>query len=73
MVTPTQVRMARAALNWGVKGLARKAGLNVNTVTRFEMGRECRPNTESRIAEALESVGVVFIPDGCIYGREANS
>ena len=36
MITPSQVRMARAALGWGVRELAEKAGVAVNTVSRFE-------------------------------------
>ena len=36
MLTPIQIRMARAALGWGVRDLAKKAGLAPNTVSRFE-------------------------------------
>ena len=34
-----QVRMARAAVGWGVRELAEKAGVTANTVTRIENGR----------------------------------
>ena len=34
-----QLRMARAAAGWGVRELAKKAGVTANTVTRIENGR----------------------------------
>jgi transcriptional regulator with XRE-family HTH domain len=34
-----QLRMARAALRWGVRELAERAGVTANTVTRIENGR----------------------------------
>ena len=62
MITPLQVRMARAALGWGVRELAEKAGVAVNTVSRFENGFGAMVETLSRIQDALENAGVVFIP-----------
>ena len=40
MITPAQVRMARAALGWGVRELSEKAGVATNTVSRFETASE---------------------------------
>ena len=34
-----QIKMARAAVGWGVRELAKKAGVTANTVTRIENGR----------------------------------
>jgi transcriptional regulator with XRE-family HTH domain len=59
---PTQVRMARAALGWGVRELGEKAGVAANTVSRFENGFGAMVDTLARIQDALESAGVVFIP-----------
>ncbi len=36
MLTGTQVRMARAAVGWGVRELAEKAKINPNTVSRID-------------------------------------
>jgi transcriptional regulator with XRE-family HTH domain len=62
MITPSQVRMARAALGWGVRELAEKAGVASNTVSRFENDFGAMVETLARIQDALESAGVVFIP-----------
>ena len=61
MITPTQVRMARAALGWGVRDLAKHAGLSANTVSRFENGFGTMVETLARIQETLEIAGVAFI------------
>ena len=62
MITPSQVRMARAGLGWGVRELAVKAGIAANTVSRFENGFGAMVETLARIQDALENAGVVFIP-----------
>jgi transcriptional regulator with XRE-family HTH domain len=54
--------MGRAALGWGVRELAQKAGLAPNTVSRFENGAGARVDTLAQIQEALEKEGVVFVP-----------
>ena len=61
MISPFQVRMARAALGWGVRDLAMNAGLSANTVSRFENGFGAMVETLSQIQEALETAGIVFI------------
>ncbi|MCK6450445.1 MAG: type II toxin-antitoxin system ParD family antitoxin [Alphaproteobacteria bacterium] len=60
--------MARAALGWGVRDLARKADVNANTVTRIESGGETTVSVLNRVQEALESAGVVFLEPGQIRG-----
>ena len=62
MLTPSQIRMARAALGWGVRDLAKRAGVAANTVSRFENGSGAMVDTLVRIQGALENAGVVFIP-----------
>jgi transcriptional regulator with XRE-family HTH domain len=61
MITPLQVRMARAALGWGVRQLSTKAGVATNTVSRFENGYGAMVETLTRIQGALENAGVIFI------------
>lgn len=56
-----QMRMARAALGWGVRDLAAKAGVTANTVTRIENGADAKQSTIDALRTALEAAGVEFI------------
>ena len=58
-----QVRMARAAVGWGVRELAKKAGVTANTVTRIENGADAKQSTMDRLQRALESAGVELIEE----------
>lgn len=60
---PVQCKMARAALDLGVKNLAQQAGVSSDTVTRFERGLPVRERTVADIRNALEQAGIVFIPE----------
>jgi transcriptional regulator with XRE-family HTH domain len=62
MITPLQIRMARAALGWGVRDLADRAGLAPNTVSRFENGAGSRVDTLAQMQEVLERAGIIFVP-----------
>jgi transcriptional regulator with XRE-family HTH domain len=55
-----QLRMARAAVGWGVRELAKKAGVTANTVTRIENGADAKQSTMDRLRDALEAAGVEF-------------
>jgi transcriptional regulator with XRE-family HTH domain len=59
-MTPVQIKMARAAVGWGVRELAEKAGITANTVTRIENGSDAKQSTIEAIRRALESAGVEF-------------
>jgi transcriptional regulator with XRE-family HTH domain len=61
LITRLQVRMARAALGWGVRDLAEKAGLAPNTVSRFENGASARIDSLAQIQDALEKEGIIFV------------
>ena len=61
MITRAQVRMARAALGWGVRELGRRAGVAANTVSRFENGMGMTVKTLEQIQLALECEGIIFI------------
>ena len=61
VITPAQVRMARAALGWGVRDLGKRAGIAANTVSQFENGFGAMVETLVRIQETLEKAGIVFI------------
>jgi transcriptional regulator with XRE-family HTH domain len=58
-----QVKMARVAVGWGVRDLAKKAGVAANTVTRIENGADAKQSTMDRLQQALESAGVEFIDE----------
>ena len=62
MITRLQVRLARTALGWGVRDLARKAGVSPNTVSRFENGAGARVDTVGQIQDVLERAGIIFVP-----------
>lgn len=55
-----QLRMARAAVGWGVRELAEKAGVTANTVTRIENGADAKQSTIEALQRALEAAGVEF-------------
>jgi transcriptional regulator with XRE-family HTH domain len=57
---PVQLKMARAAVGWGVRELAKKAGLTANTVTRIENGADSKQSTMDALRSALEAAGVEF-------------
>jgi transcriptional regulator with XRE-family HTH domain len=58
-----QLKMARAAVGWGVRELAKKAGVTANTVTRIENGADAKQSTIERLRRALEVAGVEFIDE----------
>lgn len=62
MLTPTHCKMARAALDWSAKTLADKANVGVNTINRFEQGKDTLASTVAKIETAL-SPFVEFIPE----------
>lgn len=55
--------MARAALGWGIRDLAREAEIAVSTVSRFEAGENINLSSLTAMKAALEAGGVMFIPE----------
>ncbi|MBX4964469.1 helix-turn-helix domain-containing protein [Rhizobium binae] len=55
--------MARAALGWGVRDLAKSAEVSVDTISRLERGEAIMPRTLNAIRGALEAAGVIFIDE----------
>lgn len=64
MITAQQVKMARAALGFGVRELAEQTGLTANTISRFENKGSANSQTVDAIQTALEAKGVQFIDSG---------
>ena len=56
-----QCRMARAALQIGVRELADAAKVSPSTIARLEAGDELRERTIDAIRFALEKAGVIFV------------
>lgn len=64
---PEQLRMARAALQIGVRDLAELAGVSFTTINRFENGKSgLQLSTAEAIRSALEAQGIQFLEAGQI-------
>ena len=59
---PIQCKMARTALQIGVRELAKLAGVSTMTVSRFETGKDSYSSSVKKIKDALVSQGIIFIP-----------
>ena len=55
--------MARAALKWGVRDVAREAKVSPATVTRIEADHPANTSTVAAIRAALEAAGVIFVAE----------
>jgi transcriptional regulator with XRE-family HTH domain len=62
MISPAQMRMARAGLGWGVRELAERAGLQPGTISRIENGKEAMGGSLRKIEQTFGEAGVTF-PD----------
>ncbi len=61
MLSPAQIRAARAMLSWSQNALAAKAGLHVNALRSIESGSsKARTRTDQRLRQAFEKSGVAF-------------
>ena len=61
-MTPVQMKMARAALEWDAEALAHKAGVAEAVVSDVERGIDADPATLQALQAALEAAGLEFIP-----------
>lgn len=59
-MTPTQSRMARAALQWSLTDLAKAAGVGRATAARFELGENVGTDTADKMRAALVDAGADF-------------
>jgi transcriptional regulator with XRE-family HTH domain len=65
MITPRQIRAARALLDWSQQELADKAVVSLNALARLERGTvDPRMSTLSAVEKALVLAGIEFIPEG---------
>jgi len=67
MVTPEQIKAARALLRMEQEELSRRAGVSVTTIRRLEAAAgeyAVAESTAGEVQMALEEAGVEFIHDG---------
>ena len=63
MITPRQIRAARALLGWSQQQLADIAIVSLNALARLEKGNvDSRVSTLAAIQKALSKAGVEFLP-----------
>ena len=61
-MSAVQCKMARAALGWGVRDLARLARVSPDTVARLERGEAgLRERTVDAMRQVLEEAGIEFL------------
>lgn len=71
-ICAAQLRAARALLGWTQAQLSQASGVSVRRLKMLENAAPgvdlaplpCRPATEARIREALESAGIAFADEG---------
>lgn len=69
MLTPAQLRAARALVGWTRADLAKKSGTSAPTVQAFEaLGSDPKLSTLNKWYRALEKAGVEFIDDDAERG-----
>ncbi len=64
MITGTQIRAARALLNWSAAEAAEKCGVTRNTIQRLERHDDIPPSRTQSLLDlrkAFEEAGVEFI------------
>jgi predicted transcriptional regulator len=63
MISPRQIRAARALLGWSQQELADKAIISLNALTRLERGSvDSRLSTLTAVHKALLKAGIEFLP-----------
>ena len=69
MLTPAQLRAARALLGWSRDDLAEKSGIAAVTTKGFELGStDPKLSTIQKWRRALEAGGVIFIEPDDVAG-----
>src|SRR5713101_1040074 len=73
LLSPAQVRAARALLAWSQQDLSKHAHVGVSTVADFERGQRTPvPNNSQAIRIALEKAGITFLPGGAVHGPQSH-
>lgn len=65
MITPAQIRAARALLGWKQTDLAEKSGLSEISIKNIERGAtDARSSTIGKIEAAFAKAGILFLDTG---------
>ncbi len=64
LITPQQMRMARAGLGWSLAELAKRADVNPNTLSRYERGLDVLSGILRKVELSLKKAGALFQEDG---------
>ena len=72
-ISPTQLKMARAALGWGVRELASEAKVSRDTISRLERGETLKERTLDAVRGALQRAGVEFLSANGVRLRGADA
>ena len=65
MITPAQIRAARALLGWKQADVAAHSGVSLMSIKNIERGAtDPRSSTLRAIQSALESGGIIFLETG---------
>ena len=69
MITGSQLRAARALLDWTQDDLAERSGVTPQTIRLFEAGNR-RPHAQTidRLQSALEDAGIEFLTSDAAVG-----
>jgi ribosome-binding protein aMBF1 (putative translation factor) len=72
MLTPMQLRAARALVGWSREELAEKAGIAAVTVRAFELlGADSKQSTILKMRRAIEAAGVELLDEDQTKGAGA--
>jgi transcriptional regulator with XRE-family HTH domain len=58
-----QSKMARAAVGWGIRDLARVAKVSTDTISRLERGEPLKDRTLDDLRSTFEAAGIEFLDD----------
>ena len=65
MITPAQIRAARALIGWKQSDLAASSGVSEISIQNIERGQtDARQSTIAKIRDAFDAAGVVFLEKG---------
>jgi transcriptional regulator with XRE-family HTH domain len=68
-IQATQVRAARAILNWSQEELADRSGIGITTIRQIESGYATRRNTTINLRGTFENAGLEFLENEGIRRR----
>jgi transcriptional regulator with XRE-family HTH domain len=68
-MTPEQMRMARAALGITVREIEARTGVNKNTVSRYEAGRDVLSSALQKLEKLFRDEGIIFVDEDALGGQ----